>query len=205
MWKLLSERDRRTYRKTEKDAAEAGLEINQPVVITTQGIGAYVCSGCAHYSVAGNGPDPLKSCGQHGVPPDAMPCAFSPKKPEKFFTPTGLAGLAAKQTVARLDLQTALVLRCTLPDHIDQLVRQEELKLPYRVGESVSFVYNQTLMSAEVLGFDELCVHVEVNGEALSLPHPTVIPPKRKIDQVDTRKNGVVPETPIDPPVSTPV
>lgn len=179
MWKLLSERDRKSVRSDEKDAAEAGLQRTVPHVITTPGIGTYVCSSCVNYGQAGAGPDPEKSCSQAGVPPDCMPCAFSPKKPERWFKPVPDAARPAQQSARSLDLPNALILLAILPNHIDQLIKVEELKLPYRQGDSVSFIYRQQLMSAEVLSFDESCVHVEVEGEPLALPHETVIPPKR--------------------------
>jgi len=173
MWKLLSKRDRRNVRQAE------GAEPSTLTVLTTSGIGAYSCVNCQRYNHApqdGEGPG---NCVAQGIPPDTMPCAFSPKKPELYFLPNTVPVPVGKALLS-MDLPEMLIMRALLGRQIDLLVAREALNLPYRPGEQVTFVHNQMLKTAEVLDFDRDTVTVRVDDTELALPHATVIPPKRK-------------------------
>lgn len=172
MWKLLSGRDRHQIKLDEQTDSPQGLH-QSPHVITTSGVGHYSCQNCQHYRQPG--PDHEKSCADHGVPPDAMPCGWSPKKPEMHFLPI-MGAASPMSALETLDLQGTLVLATMLPKRVETLVRQEALKLPYRVGDHVGFVYRQTLVSAKIVDLDQESVHVDHEGEPLALPHETVIP-----------------------------
>lgn len=177
MWKLLNDRDRTAIRAAEKEPHnEMGPQL---VIITTPGHGGYSCANCYHYGHEGNANTPTM-CAARGIPPDAMPCTFSPKRPEMYFQPV----VNVQPTLGKLDLEHALLLSVALPRKIGELVQQEALKLPYRVGEMVSFIHEQTFVTGEVAGFDETFVNVLFAGDELMLPHSTVIPAKRiKPDQ----------------------
>jgi hypothetical protein len=177
MWKLLSDRDRKQVRKDKKAAAAGPTpEMGSLTILTTPGIGAYSCGACARYGRESDDASIPGNCSARGIPPDAMPCSMDPK--DSWFTPV-TRPLTVTKALFTLDLQDALILAAVLPQRIDELLLQAELKLPYRVGEQVSFIHEQTLMTAEITGFDATFVHVTVGDAELLLPHPSVLPAKR--------------------------
>ena len=167
MWKLLSKRDRQATKEARQNP-EAPL-----TVLTTAGVGQYVCGQCRHYGV---GSEERNSCSQLGVPPDSMPCTLNPKRPlfEPAVVPAQIARVLGAMSLAEMATMSAL-----LPNQIELLLRKERLNLPYRVGDHVGFVHNQTLVDGTVVDFDAENVTVLVDGAEVSLAHALVIPPKR--------------------------
>jgi hypothetical protein len=201
MWKLLSKRDRRQIRKAEADSDKDSLPL---VVPTTAGIREYSCVNCQRYSHdAGS-----DSCAAKGIPPDTMPCALSPHHPERNFVPLPETAARPLRLLGALDLPQMLILNALLDRQIELLLAKDALNLPYRPGDLVTFVHDQTLQTAEVLDFDRDQVTVRLAGAELSLPHATVIPPRRngqtktetrtdpdRSDQ-DLKQNSNLPGTP---------
>lgn len=169
MLKLLNTKDRAVL-----DGNPKGL-----VILTTQGVGAYSCSHCRHYNSVNQGGPTDQTCASLGVAPDAMPCGFSAKRPDRFFSPLPEAGPNAKRLMGRASLEDALLMLAMLPAHIQSVAEAERLKLPYRRGDAVSLIHDHALKRGVVVGFNAEHVWVEVGGgQPMMVPHNTVLPSK---------------------------
>jgi len=171
MWKLLS--------KLDKDNVKAATQANEALpILTTAGVENYACEGCKFFHNPG-GPAGDKGCMPVGIPPDAMPCTYAPKDPGRYFSALPHHAGGVKKALSHLSYSELLILSAMLPAHIQNQSRVANLKLPYKIGQSVTFVYDRAIRSAEILQLDPDFVWVEVDGESVSIPHKMAIPAKK--------------------------
>ena len=161
MWKLLNPTDRKLTKEN---------QTGELLRLTTEGIGEYRCHNCQHYGVAAD----QEACGTMGVLPDAMPCGLDPRHPERHFVPIPTVGIQLQNYLNKQSLSDLLILSNLLPQRIVQQAQTEQLGLPYRVGDLVSFVHAQTLTTSRITALSRDTVQLEL--EALVLPHSAVIP-----------------------------